>query len=171
MLVQPHLATVTARRRKRKIKSVSIKGVYQSETPCGSRKIVVSEKQRTFGNLIWELRAFSKIAWLIALCFTSVENNGRLTHSGDSYKVTTASFYLLVGQACTRFRVLQFYGLKIGEFVLTCGATFKQSHLSLEPGLNLYWQRFQQVTCHVTLRDIWKSFPWKICHTNLFSFW
>ena len=73
-----------------------------------------------------------------------------MTHSGDSYKVTTASFYLLVGQACTRFRVLQFYGLKIGEFVLTCGATVKQSHLSLEPGLNLYWQRFPQVTCHVT---------------------
>ena len=147
------------RRRQRKIKSVPIKGVYQSETPCGSRKIVVSEKQTTFGNLVWELRAFNKIAWLIArliaLCFTSVENNGRLTHSGDSYKVTTASIYLLVGQACTRFRVLQFYGLKIGEFVLTCGATtVKQSHLSLEPGLNLYWQRFPQVTCHVTLRNM-----------------
>ena len=92
------------------------------------------------GNLVWELRAFNKITWLIALCFTSVENNGRLTHSGDSYKVTTASIYLLVGQAGTRFRVLQFYGLKIGEFV-SCGATtVKQSHLSLEPGLNLYWQ-------------------------------
>ena len=51
-------------------------------------------------------------------------------------------------------RVLQFYGLKIGEFVLPCGATVKQSHLRLEPGLNLYWQRFPQVTCHVTLRDI-----------------
>ena len=95
MLVQPHLDTVMTRRRQRKIKSVSIKGVYQSETPCGSRKIVVSEKQRTFGNLVWELRAFNKIAWLIALRFTSVENNGRLTHSGDSYKVTTASFHLL----------------------------------------------------------------------------
>ena len=64
----------------------------------------------------------------------------------------------MVGQACTRFRVLQFYGLKIGEFVLTCGATVKQSHLSLEPGLNLYWQRFPQVntnllTCHVTLLE------------------
>ena len=165
MLVQPHLDTVMTRRRQRKIKSVSIKGVYQSETPCGSRKIVVSEKQTTFGNLVWELRAFNKVAWLIAPCFTSVENNGRLTHSGDSYKVTTASIYLLVGQACTRFRVLQFYGLKIGEFVLTCGATtVKQSHLSLEPGLNLYWQRFPQVTCHVTLRNRWKylshkSFP------------
>ena len=69
----------------------------------------------------------------------------------------------MVGQACTRFRVFQFYGLKIGEFVLTCGATVKQSHLSLEPGLNLYWERFPQVntnslnfqplTCHVTLRE------------------